>query len=53
MERALYGKLELPRERLWRRSGPETLVMMTCGGDTTPENDHFLENVVVFAVPVG
>ena len=53
VERALHDKLALPDERLWRRSGPETLVMMTCGGDTTPENDRFLGNVIVYAVPVG
>ena len=35
-ERAVYGKLELPHERIWRNTGDETLVLITCGGDTTP-----------------
>jgi sortase (surface protein transpeptidase) len=37
VERAVYGKLELPRERLWRNTGPEELVLITCGGDYNPE----------------
>ncbi len=36
-ERAVYGKLELPRERIWRTTGDETLVLITCGGDYNPD----------------
>jgi sortase (surface protein transpeptidase) len=53
VERAIYGKLELPRERLWRNSGPEELVLITCGGDYNPEIRRYRENIVVYAVPVG
>ena len=46
-------KLELPRERLWRNTGPEELVLITCGGDYTPEIRRYRENIVVYAVPVA
>jgi hypothetical protein len=52
-ERAVYGKLELPRERLWRITGEETLVLITCGGDYNPDIRRYRENIVVYAVPVG
>ena len=52
-ERTVYGKLELPRERIWRNTGDETLVLITCGGDFNPEIRRYLENIVVYAVPVG
>ena len=53
IERAIYGKLELPRERLWRNTGPEELVLITCGGDYNPEIRRYRENIVVYAVPVA
>ena len=53
VERAVYGKLELPRERLWRNTGPEELVLITCGGDYNPEIRRYRENIVVYAVPVA
>ncbi len=52
-ERAIYGKLELPRDRIWRNTGPETLVLITCGGDFNPDIRRFKENIVVYAAPVG
>jgi hypothetical protein len=52
-ERAVYGKSELPRERIWRNTGEETLVLITCGGDYNPEIRRYRENIVVYAVPVG
>lgn len=52
-ERAVYGKLELPRERLWRTTGDETLVLITCGGDYNPDIRRYRENIVVYAAPVG
>ena len=53
VERAIYGKLELPRERLWRNTGPEELVLITCGGDYNPEIRRYRQNIVVYAVPVA
>ena len=52
-ERAIYGKLELPRERIWRNTGPETLVLITCGGDFNPDIRRYRQNIVVYAAPVG
>ncbi len=52
-ERTVYGKSELPRERIWRNTGEETLVLITCGGDYNPEIRRYRQNIVVYAVPVG
>ncbi|MEO1056337.1 MAG: sortase [Actinomycetota bacterium] len=52
-ERATYGKLELPRERLWRNTGDEELVLITCGGDFNPDLRRYRENIVVYAAPVA
>lgn len=52
-ERTVYGKSELPRERIWRNTGDETLVLITCGGDYNPEIRRYRENIVVYAVPIG
>ncbi len=52
-ERRVYPKSELPRERIWRNTGDETLVLITCGGDFNPEIRRYLENIVVYAVPIG
>jgi sortase (surface protein transpeptidase) len=53
VERAMYDKLELPRERIWRNTGPEELVLITCGGELNPEIRSFKSNIVVYAVPIG
>ena len=53
VERAMYGKLALPADRIWRRSGPEGLVLITCGGEFNPAIRRYTENIVVYAVPVG
>lgn len=52
-ERTMYGKLELPKDRIWRNTGPEELVLITCGGDFNPEIRRFRSNIVVYAVPVA
>ena len=53
VSRAQYGKLALPKEEIWRTSGPETLVLITCGGAFNREIRRYADNVVVTAVPVG
>jgi hypothetical protein len=52
-ERKMHGKLALPKKRIWRTTGPEELVLITCGGEFNPELDSFKSNIVVYAVPVG
>jgi len=53
VERARYEKDQLPRDRIWRNTGPESLVLITCGGDFNPEIRRYRHNIVVYAVPVG
>ena len=53
VERQQYGKTALPADRIWTRTGPETLVLITCGGSFNPEIRRYRDNVVVFAVPVA
>lgn len=53
VERTMYDKDGLPRERIWRNTGPETLVLITCGGDFNPEIRRYRQNIVVYAVPVA
>ena len=51
-ERTMYDKDSLPRERIWRTTGPETLVLITCGGDFNRNIRRYRQNIVVYAVPV-
>lgn len=53
VERAMYPKDELPIERIWRTTGDETLVLITCGGDYNPNIRRYRHNIVVYAVPVA
>lgn len=53
IERTIYDKDALPRERIWRNTGDETLVLITCGGDFNPEIRRYRQNIVVYAVPVA
>jgi hypothetical protein len=53
VERAQHGKLQLPRNAIWRTTGPETLVLITCGGTFNPDIRRYTDNIVVTAVPVA
>ena len=53
VERTMYDKDGLPRERIWRNTGDETLVLITCGGDFNPDISRYRENIVVYAVPIA
>lgn len=53
VERTMYAKDELPARRIWRTSGPETLVLITCGGSFNPSIRRYRDNIVVYAVPVA
>lgn len=53
IERTIYDKDELPRDRIWRNSGDESLVLITCGGDYNPDIRRYRQNIVVYAVPVA
>jgi hypothetical protein len=47
-----FGKAELPLEEVFQRSGPPRLVLITCGGEFDRATGHYVDNVVVTAVPV-
>lgn len=51
-ERTIYDKDELPRSRIWRTTGDESLVLITCGGSFNPDINRYRENIVVYAVPI-
>jgi LPXTG-site transpeptidase (sortase) family protein len=46
-------KAQLPVERIFGRSGPPRLTLVTCGGEFGRAERSYRENVVVTAVPVG
>ena len=50
VERIMYDKDSLP-DRLWRKSGPETLALITCGGDYNRNTRRYEQNIVVYAMP--
>jgi sortase (surface protein transpeptidase) len=53
VERQQYDKDALPAARIWTLDGPETLVLITCGGSFNPDIHRYRDNIVVFAVPTG
>lgn len=53
VERTTFDKDALPRNRIWRTTGSETLVLITCGGDYDADIRRYRQNIVVFAVPVA
>lgn len=53
IERTMYDKDGLPRDRIWRNTGDETLVLITCGGDFNPAINRYRQNIVVYAVPIA
>ncbi len=48
-----FPKDKFPSDRVYRRSGPPGLVLITCGGKFDRAAGHYLGNVVVFADLVG
>jgi sortase (surface protein transpeptidase) len=52
VSRELITKQALPLDRLFARSGPPRLTLVTCGGPFLPEYGSYRDNVVVVAEPV-
>lgn len=50
--RRTYAKEALPK-RLFARTGPAMLALVTCGGPFSESTGRYEENVVVYAVPHG
>ncbi len=53
VERVMYPKDELPRQRIWTTTGDETLVLITCGGSYNSNIRRYRDNIVVYAIPVA
>jgi hypothetical protein len=53
VERQQYAKDALPADRIWTHTGPETLVLITCGGSFNPAIRRYRDNIVVYAVPTA
>jgi hypothetical protein len=53
VSRGLIPKGELPLDRIFNRSGPPRLVLLTCGGPFLPEYRSYRDNLVVIAEPVS
>jgi Sortase domain len=53
VERTMYPKDGLPQWRIWRTTGPETLVLITCGGSYNSSIRRYRDNIVVYAVPIA
>ena len=51
-EIAQYGKEDLPFERVFSKTGPATLTLITCGGDFNRSLNAYDDNVVVYAQPL-
>lgn len=49
---AQYDKEVLPLDRLFDRSGPARLILITCGGSFNPQVDSFEDNLIVYGTPV-
>lgn len=48
-----YAKTTLDTDALFARSGPPTLVLVTCGGEFDASTGHYRDNVVLVATPVS
>jgi hypothetical protein len=52
VSRELISKQVLPVDRLFTRTGPPRLTLITCGGPFLPELRSYRDNVVVIAEPL-
>ncbi len=52
-ERQQYNKTQLPFDDIFRRSGEEQLVLITCGGDFNPSVRSYEDNVVAYAKAIS
>ncbi|WP_294328486.1 class F sortase, partial [uncultured Sphingomonas sp.] len=48
-----FAKTDLDTDALFARTGPATLVLVTCGGEFDPSTGHYRDNVVLVATPVS
>lgn len=53
VSREVFGKSEVPYERLFARDGRARLTLVTCGGTFDRKTGSYRDNIVVTADPVG
>ena len=53
VELATYVKTELPFDDIFNESGPDRVVLITCGGTFNPALRSYESNVVAYAEPVA
>lgn len=51
-EIAQYAKADLPFDRVFSKTGPRTLTLITCGGAFNRSLNSYDDNVVVYAAPL-
>jgi hypothetical protein len=47
-----YAKAGLPAAAIFRQQVAARLAIVTCGGPFNPATHHYLDNIIVYAVPV-
>lgn len=48
-----YAKTDLDTDMLFSRTGPASLVLVTCGGEFDASTGHYRDNVVLVATPMS
>ncbi len=52
VELAQYSKGDLPKDRVFAKSGDPVLTLITCGGDFNRELRSYEDNIVAYAIPI-
>lgn len=50
---AQYDKAVVPLDRIFDRTGPARLVLISCGGGFNPQINSFDDNIIAFGIPVN
>ena len=50
---AQYDKAVVPLDRIFDRTGPARLVLISCGGGFNPQINSFDDNIIAFGIPVA
>jgi LPXTG-site transpeptidase (sortase) family protein len=49
----VWAKAQFPTKRVFKRGGPPLLRLITCSGAFDHASGHYVDNTIVYAVPVG
>jgi len=47
------GKIDAPMAEVFDRAGDPRLTLVTCGGDFDSSTGHYVDNIILTAIPVG